>query len=257
MLHLEDRGAGTPIVLFHGTPTTPDHLRPLAERLARSWRTLLLHLPGYGKSEPLEPYDVELSHALIEDTLAALDIEKAHFVTHSCGAYRAFALAGRRRIQSITISALGAVAHFPPATVASFLEFAALLRKAVDLSDAVTQLMLTHDGRQQPAWVADVRRWATASAPAHLASELEAFARAPDLRDVIRRLDTPILLRVGVLDAATTPERSSEIAAVARKCVMQLVPEVGHALLCEDFEATASAIEQHLRASEPGQHAVE
>jgi hypothetical protein len=45
---------------------------------------------------------------------------------------------------------------------------------------------------------------------------------------------------------ATPPERSEEIAAVARRAVVQVVPEVGHALLSEDFDATTRAIEAHL-----------
>jgi 3-oxoadipate enol-lactonase len=47
---------------------------PLAERLSKSWRALVVHLPGYGRSAPLDPYTWERSHALLEEALASRGI---------------------------------------------------------------------------------------------------------------------------------------------------------------------------------------
>ena len=246
MLHIEERGSGIPIVLLHGTPTTPAHLRPLAERLARGTRTLLVHLPGYGSSPPLIPYDIERAHAAVEEALLARGAAEAHFIGHSGGAYRAFALATRGIVRPRTITGLSALARLSPTMQGSFVAFAAMLRRGDDVADAVEALMLSPRARQDPAWVSDVRGWATASPAAHLADELEAFARAPDLRGDLALLDAPILLRVGALDEATPPPRSEEIAAVARHASLQVVADVGHALLLEDFDATAAAVERHL-----------
>lgn len=249
MLHIEERGSGVPIVLLHGAPTAPAHLQPLAERLAREWRTLLVHLPGYGESSPLHPYDIERAHVAVEEALLARGVAEAHFVGHSGGAYRAFALATRHAIRARSISGLSALAWFPEEMGKSFAAFAAMLRNGDDVVDAVEALMLTPRGRQNPEWVRDVRSWSSASPAAHLASELEAFSSAPDLRDALAQLDVPILLRVGALDEATPPVRSEEISSVARNASMQLVDGVGHAILCEDFDATATAIERHLRST--------
>jgi pimeloyl-ACP methyl ester carboxylesterase len=79
-----------------------------------------------------------------------------------------------------------------------------------------------------------------------LAAELEAFAGAPDLRDDIGRLDVPLLLRVGELDISTPKERARRIMPCARRAILNEVPNVGHALLLEDFDGTATAIEEHL-----------
>jgi pimeloyl-ACP methyl ester carboxylesterase len=247
MLFIEERGSGDAVVLLHGTPTTPDHLRPLAERLAERHRTLLVHLPGYGRSDGLEPYDVERSHDLVEEALAARGVVEAHFIGHSGGAYRAFAHATRGAVRPLSVTALGAVSHFPAAAREGFAAFAALLRAGSDVRPLFRDLMLAPRAREDDACVVEVTSWATASAPSHLADELDAFAAARDLRPELARLSVPILLRVGALDTATPPERTQEVAAVVPHSVVQIVEHVGHALLIEDFEATARAIEDALR----------
>ena len=68
-LHIEDRGRGAPVVFLHGAPTTPAYLRPLAERLSRGFRTLLVHLPGYGDRPALRPYRMDQAHTRVEESL--------------------------------------------------------------------------------------------------------------------------------------------------------------------------------------------
>jgi pimeloyl-ACP methyl ester carboxylesterase len=249
MLHIEQRGSGTDVVLLHGAPTTPDHMRPLAERLARRCRTLLVHLPGYGSSAGLEPYDLARSHLLLEEALGAAGVTEADFVGLSGGAYRSLAMACRNNVRARSVVGLGAVADFPEDEANGLVEYCKLLRAGVDPRPIVEELMLAPESRKNAAWVEDVRAWGVASPAEHLAQELEAFVAAPDLRPAIAKLEIPILLRVGSLDVATGPARSHRIARVARHATIQEVSGAGHALLCEDFEATAAAIEAHLSAT--------
>jgi pimeloyl-ACP methyl ester carboxylesterase len=246
MVFIEERGDGEAVVLLHGMPTTPEHLRPLAERLAARWRTLLVHLPGYGSSDGLDPYAVDRSHELVEQALVARGVRDAHFVGHSGGAYRAFAHATRGVIAPRSVVALGAVSYFTATTKASFASFAVLLRSGADVAPMFPELMLAPRSRGDAACVAEVTAWATASPAEHLARELEAFAAAPDLRPALATLDVSILLRVGALDTATPPAGSGDVAAVARRAVVQVVDDTGHALLVEDFAATTRAVEEHL-----------
>lgn len=251
LLHVEARGVGAPVVLLHGSPTTPAHLRPLAARLSVRYRTLLVHLPGYGESAALEPYDLDASHGLVEDSLAAIGLSEAHFVGFSGGAYRAFAIATRTRLRVLSIAGLAAIAEVSREEGATLAGFAQMLRAGgVDPGPILEQRMLSPEGRMNPDWVADVISWGAAIAPPQLASELEAFASAPDLRVAVANLDVPILLRVGALDVASPPARSTLIAAVAKRAVLEEVAGAGHALLCEDFDATAASVERHLRAAE-------
>jgi 3-oxoadipate enol-lactonase len=250
MLHIEDRGEGAVVVLLHGTPTTPGHLRPLAERLSGRRRTLLVHLPGYGSSASLVPYELDRAHELVEESVAALGVDRAHLVGHSGGTYRALAIAARGRLAVTSIVALSAVARFPEDVARGFVELAASLRGGADLAPMMDELMLSPAGRAHADWVDEVRSWAKVSSGEDLARELEAFAGAPDLREAIARLDVPIMLRVGALDRATPLARSQEITGVAKRASLQVIPEVGHAILCEDFEATVDAIARYLDVAE-------
>lgn len=231
---------------------------PLAERLARSWRVLLVHLPGYGRSAALEPYALEHSHALVEEAVVARGVRDAHVVGFSGGAYRAFALACRTesalRVRSVV--SLAGVANFSEEERKGLAQYVAMLRNSaerafdtLDLGPMLVDLMLSPRGREHPLWVKDIRGWAAAIAPEHLARELEAFIGAPDLRPRLAALDLPVFVRVGSIDAASPPERSQRIAEVARRVAYEEVPGVGHALLCEDFDSTAASIERHLSSS--------
>ncbi len=259
MLHVDERGSGPVVVLLHGAPTTPNHMMPLAERLARSWRVLLVHLPGYGRSAPLEPYALEHSHVLVEETLVARRVRDVHLIGFSGGAYRALALACRApqgegdglRVRSV--ASLAGVADFNDEEKKGLARYADLLRgdsaRAFNPGPLLVDLMLSPRGRENAVSVADILGWATASKPEQLARELEAFIAGADLRPQIAKLALPILLRVGSIDAASPPERSRRIAEVAQHGSFEEVPGVGHALLCEDFDATATSIERHLRAA--------
>jgi 3-oxoadipate enol-lactonase len=229
---------------------------PLAERLARSWRVLLVHLPGYGRSAPLEPYSLEHSHALVEESLVARGVRDAHLVGFSGGAYRAFALASRREsaLRARSVVSLAGVANFTEEEKEGLAQYVRLLRGGIErpfdpfqAGPILVDLMLSPRGREHPLWVEDIRSWATAIVPDDLARELEAFIGAPDLRPRIAMLELPVLVRVGSIDAASPPERSRRIAEVATRAAFEEVPGVGHALLCEDFESTAASIERHLR----------
>lgn len=226
-------------------------MRPLAERLARSFRVLLVHLPGYGRSKPLDPYSMEHSHAIVEETLLARGVRSAHLVGYSGGAYRAFALAVRGTIAVQSVASLAGSADFTEEERRGLLQYVAMLRAHVDPAPVLVDLMLSPRGRESEAALAEVRSWATAVAPDNLARELEAFVAAADLRPALAKVELPVLVRVGTIDAASPPERSRRIADVVRHARLEEVPGVGHALLCEDFEATAASLEHHLREATP------
>lgn len=240
-----------PVVLLHGAPTSPEHMWPLAERLARTYRALVVHLPGYARSAPIEPYAMEHSHALVEETLANRGVADAHVVGFSGGAYRAFALALRGNVRVRSIVALAGCVDFTDEEKKGVAQYVAMLRAGVDAAPLLVDLMLSPRGRENPAAVADVRSWAAAISAEHLARELEAFIAAPDLRPQLGALDIPILARVGSIDAASPPERSRRIIEAARRerAKLEEVPGVGHALLREDFDSTASSIERHLSSA--------
>jgi pyruvate dehydrogenase E2 component (dihydrolipoamide acetyltransferase) len=240
--------SGALVVLLNGTPVVPEHLTPLAQRLAVRYRSWNVHLPGYGRSRARLPYDLEESHRLVEETLAAKGAGPVHLVGFSGGAYRALALAARGRLDVRSISLLGGFRGFTPEQRPAYREYARLLREGVDLSPALPGLMLSAAAQTRAGWVEHVKTWAKAASDEALAGELEALAESPVVD--VTRIRAPILARAGELDAALPIAASREIAEFAPHVTLQIVPSVGHTLLLEDFDATAAAIEAHLSAAE-------
>jgi len=247
MLHIDVQGdSGTPVVLLHGMPTQPEHTAPLARELSGSHCTLVVHLPGYGNSPPLPaPYSVDRCRELIEEALAAQGVHEATLVGFSGGAWHAIGLAlrGKLRVQKLVL--LAGLAGFDPEHQAAFRGFADALRSGQDLRPVAPQQFLAADfAAAHPDAVAGVTSWIDAIAPADLAAELDAAAEAPDQRPCLGELAMPVLCRAGELDAAVPTQASRAIAESVQKGTLQIVPGVAHALLYEDFEATAAAVRE-------------
>lgn len=89
-VHYHDLGAGTPLVLIHGSgpgaygwANFSRNVAPLAER----FRVLCLDLPGFGRSD-MKPAGVPIPGwwaEVVGGLLDALDIERAHFIGNSLG----------------------------------------------------------------------------------------------------------------------------------------------------------------------------
>ena len=253
MLAVETRGAGPDVLLLNGTPVLPSHLLPLMERLAASYRVWHVHLPGVGRSAPLVPYDLDRAHTEVEDTLLEHGVRAAHLVGYSGGAYRALAIARRARVTGRSVVSLAGFRGFSPPQRDAYREYAHQLRAGADFEAMLPGAMLSPRGMENPAWVAEVKSWARAASVESLASEWDAFAASPVLD--LDALTVPILARIGALDLAMPLSCSYDLQTNARHAdvTVEIAPGVGHAILLEDFDATAASIERHLAAAETRQ----
>ena len=86
-LHYLEAGAGTPVLLLHGWPTSSFLYRNVAPHLAAGHRVLALALPGFGRSD--KPLDASYSFRFFDRTLTgfldALDIPATGLVVHDLG----------------------------------------------------------------------------------------------------------------------------------------------------------------------------
>lgn len=246
MLHVELRGEGTAVVLLNGYPVDVAHLRPLAEALAARARTALVHLPGYGSSPPLVPYTADRSHELVEEALLSHGISEAIFVGYSFGLCRSIAHAARGRVRARGLVGLAGVPGYTPEQARGFAELAATLGEDTDLAAILESVMLSERARQRPELVAEVRSWARATSIESLRGEILAMSAAPSQLPRLAALEVPVLLRVGTEDGAAPPERSREMAQVAKHATIEEVDGVGHLIVTEDLPGTVASIERFL-----------
>ena len=245
-LHVREFGAGEPVMVLHGAPTRPGHLDRLAEALAPRYRVLVPDLPGYGQSEPVQPYRLEAVHERLEQYLREHGIERVRLVGFSGGGLHAVSLACRGRVRVTALFLLGAFANLTDEESRSTVEVANLVRSGIDLRPIAIGSMLSPHGQTVPDHVAEVTTWATATTAAYLADELEAAARIADLRPSLTALGIPVVARVGSLDAACPVARSQRLVAVVPTASLEVVEGAGHALLLEGFEATLASVERLL-----------
>lgn len=241
-MHAEVFGEDGPrVVLLHGN-VPPQSLRPLAEDLSDEFLVELVHLPGYGRSEPLDAHSQEA----VRDAVLALvrgGSTPVRLVGHSNGAYHALHTAiadGGAHVDRLAL--LGPLATMADEERAVFGQFAEAIRGGVDLSDAACQRWVApHWLEANPSFRDRVRRWFEAEADA-LACDIEATGKMRDLRGELADLDLPVYLRVGELDQATPPDGAREIARRLPDATLDVVPGVGHMLAQEDRAATVQAL---------------
>jgi pimeloyl-ACP methyl ester carboxylesterase len=238
-------GTGDPVLFLHGCPTSPDVLAPIAQAVAQTHRAIQIALPGYGASAPLAaPFTVADIHAAIEATVAPLlQGRKLTLVGFSGGGYHALALAARGQLATGRVICLAGLMSQTPAGRDGFRQFAAALRQGVDLHGVAPDRFLSPAFKAtHPEAARAVTAWLDATPPVNLASELDAFAAAPDLDDAVAALDVPIFARVGALDVAVGSAESERIVAAAKAGTLEVVPGAGHALVFEDLDGTTASV---------------
>jgi len=84
---LYERGAGQPILMLHGFPTSGYDWRGVIDGLASAYRCVALDFPGYGLSDKPEPYSYSLFQQtdVVEAIARELTITEAHIVSHDVG----------------------------------------------------------------------------------------------------------------------------------------------------------------------------
>ena len=108
LVHVEQAGAGDPILLIHGFGESTYTWRKIIPELAASYRVIALDLYGFGYTErpkDRESYTREGQALLILDVLDALKIDRAHFVGHSYGGALTLYIAARypERVRSMVL----------------------------------------------------------------------------------------------------------------------------------------------------------
>lgn len=91
-LHLEELGAGPPIIFVHGVGGSGAEAWRAQWPLAERWRLIFTHRPGYGPSPLNGREDFEADAALVAELLG----DGAHLVGHSYGGVVALLAAARR-----------------------------------------------------------------------------------------------------------------------------------------------------------------
>ncbi len=108
LVHVEQAGAGEPLVLLHGFGASTYAWRKVIPGLAASFHVIAIDLNGFGYTErprDFASYTREGQADLVLRVMDALGIEKAHFMSHSYGGGITIWLASRHpeRLRSMVL----------------------------------------------------------------------------------------------------------------------------------------------------------
>jgi pimeloyl-ACP methyl ester carboxylesterase len=243
-LDIRIEGHGDPVVFFHGCPTTPDELAPIARAIAANHTAVQVALPGYGASPALTPpWTMTDLHETIEAALLDRGLRRVAVVGYSGGAFHALALALRRNVEVTLVVSLAGMTSIADAERQPFREAAAgIASGAIDLRVMAAPRFLAPAYQAQPEAVAHVLAWVEATTPENVAAELVALANADDLAPRVHELDIPIVARIGTADVAVPPSKAEELVRAARHGTLELVEGKAHALMVEDQAGTVASV---------------
>jgi 2-hydroxy-6-oxonona-2,4-dienedioate hydrolase len=255
-LHYHEAGEGPPLVLLHGSGPGVSGWANFSGNLplfAEHFRTLVLDLPGFGRSHPVEGSPVVAAPGAVLAFLDGLGIERASMVGNSLGGGVVAGIAANqpaRVSRLVTIGGVG-VPFF------SALPAEGIIR-LVDFVEEPTRGRLVEWMRSMvfdPAVLTEEfveSRWAAANDPEALAAIRQMYSREmleiirplmlgnPDTLGMLGRIEAPTLLtwgrddRVAPLDGAIAPLR------LIRRCELHVFPDCGHWAMIErkqEFES--------------------
>lgn len=259
--HVQEIGAGPPLLLVHGTGAGAFSWRAVAELLAPYFRIVIPDLPGHAFSEPLRaaaPSLPGMSHALGE-LLRELGVAPRLAVGHSAGAAIVIrmALDGLLAPQAI-VSMNGAL--LPPAGLArlvfspaaKFLSrssmFAYLAAQRAADRDALRRMLAATGSSVDSQGTELYRRVITSRA--HVKGVLDMMANwdVTSIRDEVARLRTPLVLAVGDNDRTVDPNEAYRLKSLLPSARVVTLDGLGH-LAHEEAPQRVAEIIQGLAAT--------
>ena len=248
--HVQEMGAGPPLLLLHGAGGATHSWRGLMPLLAERFRCIAVDLPGHGfTSRAPGRSGLEATVADLRALLREIGAEPAAIVGHSAGAAIGLRMAQARPVPVVGLN--GAFAAFEG--MAGFLF--PLVAKALALSPLTVPLFTA------TASPARVRRMLEATGSrideetlalyaaligdrAHVEGTLQKMA-SWDLAPLHRALPgtrAPLLLVVGDRDGTVPPRVSRALAAKLPQARVEVLPGLGHLAHEEAPDRVAGAL---------------
>ncbi len=264
-LYYEEAGAGHPVVFVHEFCADLRFWEGQVRALSREYRCVAYNARGYPPSDvPVEVADYDWTRHVddLRAVLDALEIERAHLVGLSMGAYTAlqFALREPQRVSALAFCSGGA-GSLPAGAARDPAEFIAAAERlladgmpasARALALGPTRIQLREKDRR--GWEQSIAWLAEHSAEGSSRTMRGFQARRPslyDAHDALRAMTVPTLLVVGDEDDPII-ELNVFLKRTIPRCGLWMVPRTGHAVNLEEPGAYNQALREFFGSVERG-----
>lgn len=264
-LHYEETGSGYPIVFVHEFGSDAREWELQVRAFSRHYRCITFNARGYPPSDvPADPahYGWEFARDDILAVLDGLNIDRAHLVGLSMGAYATLAFGLRHPDRASALVVAGCGSGSPPSRQADFvrdakntaLAFLELGSAAVaeGMGRSPTRIQLRHkDPRAWEEFMTHLRAH-SAQGSGHTMARYQ--AGRPSLwtfEAALRQFRLPVLIAVGDEDEPCL-EASLYLKRQLPNAGLWMAPNTGHAINLEEPAAFNQVVAEFLSAVERG-----
>ena len=258
-LHFVRHGRGPALVLLHGFTGSGQGMAGIAQSFEQDYETLVMDLPGHGRSADLVRADADGFDECVDDLVATLESaghRQAHWLGYSMGARLALGCAVRHPGSVASLVLLGGRAG-----IADPIERAARCREDAVLAARIesvgverfvdewlAQPMFASLRQRGARFLAEQRRQRLGNSARGLADCLRRLGPGaqPPLFDALPRVDVPVLLVAGELDRKFV-SLAHDLAGRLPRAEIREVAGAGHAAHLEQPEAFVHAVQDFLR----------
>lgn len=253
-IRLQVGGSGAPIVFWPSLLMTGDMWIGVAAELIGRHQVVLVDPPGQGGSQPLTGFfGFDECARCLADILDGLGLEKAHFVGNSWGGMigATFAATYPQRVGGAVLMNCTA----GRASLRQKVEFAILLRVAKwtgEIGPLLNRPVLKAflgptTMRERPEVVAHVTN-AVKSLDIHSAwwAVKSVVTRRPDQRELLGRIQTPVMVVGGAEDVTFPPRDAIEMAKAIPNASIRVLDGVAHLAGLENPALVSALVEQFL-----------
>jgi pimeloyl-ACP methyl ester carboxylesterase len=239
-------GNGKCIVLLHGFTESSRIWKKFDEVLSRSFRVIIIDLPGFGKSECVaEVHTMELFADVVHEVLKVCKVKQCLMVGHSMGGFVTLAFAKKYPEMLLGISLF----HSHP--FADTEEAKVNRDRAVKLMresrqnyifQFIPSLFAPELRKKHEAAIEKLVRQASQITTESLIASAEGMKLRPDSAEFLKTLDIPVLFIVGMKDSRAPLDRIGEMILLPKHSESLVLKEIGHMGYIEAFDKTLQAV---------------
>lgn len=262
-LHLEEHGAGYPIVFVHELGSDLRQWEDQVRYFSRAYRCIAYNARGYPPSDvPEDPaaYGWERSVDDIAAVMDGLGLDRAHVVGLSMGAYAALQFGLRYPARATAIVSAAAGSGSSPSGRHAWLRETSILARAFaergpatiaeKIATSAARIQLKYKDPKRWREFADQLRQQSGRGLSNTVIRCQALRPSlHDLRDQLSTMTTPVLLVVGDEDAACL-ETNLMLKATLPNAGLWISPNTGHTINLEEPAAFNAHLETFLGAVE-------
>ncbi|HEY3416617.1 MAG TPA: alpha/beta fold hydrolase [Armatimonadota bacterium] len=231
VIHYEEMGRGTPLLLLHAFPMDGRMWRE-QHVLADIAHVIIPDLRGVGRSSVTPPpYTMEMLGRDMFALLNSLEIDRAVVMGDSLGCYVAFSMYEMHpeRFKALVLTDTRPQADNPETKERRQRTVEGLRAEGTSfLSSRIDDLFSPVTHAERPELVAEFKAIAMEQNPEGLAGETLAMATRPDRLKLLPAIRVPTLVLCGVDDKPAPPDIMQEMARMIPGARFHLIPRAGH-----------------------------